>query len=407
MAMDVKGLKWATNIYQKFEAMCLEVEEIVYQDTVKYVENQVQTVGASVKKFYSDVMEDLLPSPSLDPGKVANSEFVLEPFNHVEICKKPKPMIKKEPLKVDIGQFTKRSKAAGIEETNHAAVTSTVGTHVVDNLLPSTVLDGSENVAPPSELFPPTSFNNCTLLNGSVESEVPVNSGETDYQSSEVLKRNFKMSHQEISSACLASSESDQGDLLDEGNGETETRNEAISIPLVHYFPSNKSLLESESAQRSRSAKSNASIEGLSVVPRISDNSWDICTDSFGTSSINEDLFGNIHKETGLSNSECAVLDHSDEIKLGESCFIVDGDELQFVAEPSKGRPYKIKFRNVLSSRKRGSRAQEYKQLAAQFANNAKCHDESAPCQVMTLSSTESSGSLVAHSPGESEWELL
>lgn len=42
------------------------------QDTVNYVENQVQIVGKGVKKFYSDVLQDLLP-PSIteeEPVKV-------------------------------------------------------------------------------------------------------------------------------------------------------------------------------------------------------------------------------------------------------------------------------------------------------------------------------------------------
>ena len=29
--MDVKGLAWIGNIYDKFEAMCLEMEEVMYQ----------------------------------------------------------------------------------------------------------------------------------------------------------------------------------------------------------------------------------------------------------------------------------------------------------------------------------------------------------------------------------------
>ena len=29
--MDVKGITWVGNVYQKFEAMCLEVEEVMYQ----------------------------------------------------------------------------------------------------------------------------------------------------------------------------------------------------------------------------------------------------------------------------------------------------------------------------------------------------------------------------------------
>jgi len=63
ITMDAKGIKWVGNIYQKFEAMCLEVEEIMYQDTVKYVEDQVQNVGATVKRFYSDVVQDFTPHP--------------------------------------------------------------------------------------------------------------------------------------------------------------------------------------------------------------------------------------------------------------------------------------------------------------------------------------------------------
>ncbi|CAH2059955.1 unnamed protein product [Thlaspi arvense] len=67
--MDFKGIAWVGNVYQKFEAMCLEVEEIIVQDTAKYVENQVQTVGNSVKKFCSDVVGDLLPDDSVDSEK--------------------------------------------------------------------------------------------------------------------------------------------------------------------------------------------------------------------------------------------------------------------------------------------------------------------------------------------------
>ena len=61
--MDFKKLKsmnWVGNIYQKFEAIRQEADGIVNQDSIKYVENQVQTVGKSVKKF-SNTVQDLLP----------------------------------------------------------------------------------------------------------------------------------------------------------------------------------------------------------------------------------------------------------------------------------------------------------------------------------------------------------
>ncbi|KAF6136825.1 hypothetical protein GIB67_030110 [Kingdonia uniflora] len=70
-AMDLKykSIAWVGNVYQKFEAMCLEVEDIMCQETAKYVEGQVQNVSASVKKFYSEVLQDLVPPSSVDGVK--------------------------------------------------------------------------------------------------------------------------------------------------------------------------------------------------------------------------------------------------------------------------------------------------------------------------------------------------
>ncbi|GAB4824899.1 hypothetical protein Ancab_007770 [Ancistrocladus abbreviatus] len=81
ITMDLKGIAWVGNMYEKFEAMCVEVEETMYQDTVQYVENQVRTVGASVKKFYSDVMQDLLPPLCIDPVKAEDPGHRLVHYN--------------------------------------------------------------------------------------------------------------------------------------------------------------------------------------------------------------------------------------------------------------------------------------------------------------------------------------
>ncbi|KAH6836424.1 hypothetical protein C2S53_016483 [Perilla frutescens var. hirtella] len=91
--MSFKGITWAGNVYEKFEAMCLEVEEAMYQDTVKYVENQVQKVGVSVKKFYSEVMEDLSPLSCVDPMSLASDDLSLNPHGHRDVNKKPIPSI--------------------------------------------------------------------------------------------------------------------------------------------------------------------------------------------------------------------------------------------------------------------------------------------------------------------------
>lgn len=58
------------------------------QDTVKYVENQVQTVGAGVKRFYSDVMQDINPESHIDPVKVSAGDLSLNPYAHFELKRK-------------------------------------------------------------------------------------------------------------------------------------------------------------------------------------------------------------------------------------------------------------------------------------------------------------------------------
>ncbi|KAM7274537.1 hypothetical protein ACFE04_016403 [Oxalis oulophora] len=102
--MDLQGITWVGHMYQKFETMCLEVEEVMYQDTIKFVENQVQTVSTNVKRFYSDVLEDLA-DPSIDePVKLAVSD------------KFPKVVSKAEPKKGDVGGVIKNSKQVGIDK---------------------------------------------------------------------------------------------------------------------------------------------------------------------------------------------------------------------------------------------------------------------------------------------------
>ncbi|KAI3515581.1 hypothetical protein L1887_14482 [Cichorium endivia] len=70
-SMDVKGIAWVGNIYQKFEAMCLEVEEAMCQD--------------------------LLPPSSKDLSKVASAELLLNPYLEFGIHMKPISTFKEDP----------------------------------------------------------------------------------------------------------------------------------------------------------------------------------------------------------------------------------------------------------------------------------------------------------------------
>ncbi|GAV57377.1 hypothetical protein CFOL_v3_00914 [Cephalotus follicularis] len=78
-----KGLSWVGNIYQKFEDMCMEVDDIMTpQETFKYVENQFNTVGANVKQFWSDLVQDVLSSMNTNEKEDPNSSLLRDTLHN-------------------------------------------------------------------------------------------------------------------------------------------------------------------------------------------------------------------------------------------------------------------------------------------------------------------------------------
>ncbi|KAK3198765.1 hypothetical protein Dsin_022180 [Dipteronia sinensis] len=99
MDLKFKNIAWVgKNISQKLETMCQEVDNIICQDTAKYVESHIQAVGESVKKFYSDVVQDFVP-PLVDPLKHEVQEVVLK--GNASISSYIKSMIDLEGNSVD------------------------------------------------------------------------------------------------------------------------------------------------------------------------------------------------------------------------------------------------------------------------------------------------------------------
>jgi len=64
-----------------FKFLCFFLFICCIQDAVKYLENQVQNVGDSVKKFYSGVVHELLPFNSLASSKYEDHLLVAETNN--------------------------------------------------------------------------------------------------------------------------------------------------------------------------------------------------------------------------------------------------------------------------------------------------------------------------------------
>ncbi|GMJ14716.1 hypothetical protein HRI_005140700 [Hibiscus trionum] len=56
--------------------MCLEMDDMVCQETFQYVEDQLQTAGANVKQFCTELMQEVLPSSPTNSKVELNSSLV-------------------------------------------------------------------------------------------------------------------------------------------------------------------------------------------------------------------------------------------------------------------------------------------------------------------------------------------
>ncbi|XP_011082750.1 uncharacterized protein LOC105165435 isoform X2 [Sesamum indicum] len=85
MDLRIKGKFWAGNIYNQFESICQDVDDFMSKDTMKFVENQVQSVGVSVKRFYSNVVQDILPLSEdiVEPKALLEDGGQVDMWDHV------------------------------------------------------------------------------------------------------------------------------------------------------------------------------------------------------------------------------------------------------------------------------------------------------------------------------------
>lgn len=427
--MDFKGVTWVGNVYQKFEAMCLEVEEIIVQDTVKYVENQVQTVGASVKKFYADVVQDLRPPLSVDPIKVAAGPELPEE-QYVSFCAfKGEKQGASEEVKVDNEKLSEDSKSVthkyshapnyhGLyvgdntfqlssqipdlysRQYSHGIIRrkSNLGIKRIsrkDTLVPSVT---SEAVCCTEKDFSTTQATSCSLsetCNLKSKTSAPV--------SVEVSRCNpIEETSNEIENASecspAASNEISSPDMRPSGNSIGDKQLE------TGYFCSGR--LSTEPNAVDLCINDGVVSEAGSSVDM--DVQHDILPDkvvlvSYPDAWTRDSIKINTAVEQGSEN----IQQHSKK-QLEESCVVVSKDDIHhFPSKEGKRRPYKKKVHDALSLRMRLGRKKEYEELAVQWHGDiATSHEE---CR------GNSSASLVMvntrRSPPQdtcdSEWEFL
>lgn len=416
--MDLEGTTWVGHVYQKFEAMCLEVEEIMYQDTVKYVENQVQTVGSTVKKFYSDVIEDLLPPPSMDlvKGAVA-SNLTPEQSTDVGICRKPKVGIKKEAMKVNNEQLSESLLATADLDKDAGRGQSFHGFHIKDySFQPSLgdTIKGAFSDVYSKKYDVRSGHNQSSICMQKISKEDNLPPREISAasphmerdlhrasSSCELLDKNEEASdNQVVVNSTSVTTEVASCKSFEETNDELEKASKGASGVLTSS-PAAKNCDESERAYSSCGSLS-AEVNGIRT------------NDGFVSpvgSFVNEDAQPSEFPDSGQLDystvdategsidveQEYETIQRVDNIQVEETCVLVNRDELCFIPlKEGKHRPYKKKIQDAISSRMRSTRKHEYKQLAVWYNEDEKSKQQNA----------DTNGK-ASHGYCELEWELL
>ncbi|GMP54756.1 hypothetical protein CsSME_00019818 [Camellia sinensis var. sinensis] len=437
ISTDFKGITWVGDIYQKFETLCLELEEDMYRDTVEYVEDQVQTVGASVKKLYSDVLQDLTP--------VTVADLSLNPCTDFGIYKKPKASINEDRIKVD-KQVAKDSKMIAGVNADHTSFFSE-HQNVCHFLRPSSLglIKGgrSELCSEKNEDKDTCEYSNVDIKikskrNNHPSSAMlwPITPGSKDLIRASLchqLSNNHDaVCDHKVMTLCSASVEVAEGHSRG-GKFCNNTVSSAVSIADAAIdIPTSDEILPIESCVK-KETKLSTYINGGSG--GFSAQSNGTCTNSGGISpielyacgdaqyiesAIEEDVSsrtgrsGNCNldlvESNGIAEPRIDIIEQFDDSKLEETCVLVDRDKLCIISNTEdKPRSYKKKIQKAFSS-KRSARKQEYEQLAVQYGDTdtGRSNHTGVESLMLTLITMDAvTKKLSAHDFCESEWELL
>lgn len=416
--MDLKGITWVGDFYQKFEARLLEVEEIMCEEAVKYVENQMQTVSGNVRKFYSDVMQDLCSPDSEDPANGAVSKLPVDLGADVGVHLKPDDGAKETCEKADdLRLLTGYSKMTTDNGPDRLPVRERISIrrisrqHSKGSLSNKSNLDmhgnsNCKNVSPKetSGITTPLSrhligyptiselsdqnleascdWNARLITPGSVEF--------TEHFSVEKSKTEIENAREHMLDISFYKPSLDMGYITETGRHEGTDRRPSSVILLEESNAAGVCLNNGLISMTHFSANGNMQTNKFAYEEDFVSNSdeWGIDSDKDGT----------------LIEEDMEIIQQVDKAQLEETCVLMNGGELDAPRE-GKNKPYKKKIRDVFSSRKRSVK-KEYEQLAVQFRSDPKSIQEESTSVMATLSIKEANRSS-PHDPSESEWELV
>eukprot|EP00268_Persea_americana_P000983 TRINITY_DN102966_c0_g1_i1.p1 TRINITY_DN102966_c0_g1~~TRINITY_DN102966_c0_g1_i1.p1 ORF type:complete len:351 (+),score=80.36 TRINITY_DN102966_c0_g1_i1:395-1447(+) len=347
--MDFKsdGISWVGNIYQKFEAICQEVDGIMIQEKAKYIESQMQTGCDNVRKFCAEVMQDLLlPAAACDvKGPVSDLSLVYD---------------------VDVGMCKKSKVGSPIEEKTSTPAELDV------------FVSSGKGSSPP-------------LLAGHYN----LNEGE---DRGAPTKESIRISEPVTRCDCL------------EKAGEYNNYHSDACVAVSSALPPNSSpSTDSVGSCNSHEPTLLASVVSLDKGHDLQNESdvLDFVLPSSEIGRSNDFDWEEASMSTDAVEPEAA--EEFEDVKFEENCLDpeVEKNEICFISVPERKKAsYRKKLRDVFASRIRSAKKHGHEQLETHSLDG---NAETKCCKEFSVS-THGGGStkkLLAHDTCESEWELL
>ncbi|XP_071691304.1 uncharacterized protein [Rutidosis leptorrhynchoides] len=369
---DIKGIAWVGNIYQKFEAMCMEVEEAMCQD--------------------------FLPPSSKDLTRVANAELSLNPYLEFGIHKKSISSIKEDaidPVRIKgISEDKSKSSNDVWEDWSTASFDWEISDKDEANC------DRMANEALKSKPKGEQELKMCNqIVNTSHGSPAPSTAVSTK-SSLKVVKRPRRIPTSNITIAERTDKSESRGPVSQMGSQATSETSNCLSIngDATHIDPCENNRCVSSSQTDSHISSSTQS--GESVIEEAfrshTGSSADCAPDIIGDNNPSVrmmELIGHDSEESGFEET-CVLVDNSD------YCLDNHNKEIK--------RSYKKKIRNVFSLKKNSARKQEYKQVAVQYGNAEPNIQGKTSVPLATATSENiKAKNLSTLDSLDSEWELL
>ncbi|CAL0303849.1 unnamed protein product [Lupinus luteus] len=406
---DLKGMNWVGNLYHEFENICLEAEEIIYQDTVNYIENQMQAVGETVKKLYADVMQDLLPPSSSDLDEKVASQLHTDQDTYAGFCKKSDQGFEETPSKADANQAAKDSRI------NHDVDNHTIYPASYDGTCETNVVTPSSGDS--------VEVGNFISCSGQCVQSMDIKSDLDIDENQENKKMVATMISDEITSAEPNRRRTSQScELSNENQNPALSNSKAASSEVTLLFAS-----AADCCYEINNASAEEIPDDPVLVESHEEKQMSTCyssgvlfgePDSFSMDgTIDSDY---CYSKVVLSHPDTKNLDvakiytfeeqdhkttQQDQPKLEETCVMVTGDELQFVHKQGGYVKTNKKWRPSFSLSKKSARKQEYKELAFWHGNNEEVKGDCMENSDATL--LENQEKLLFPTMSEPEWEIL